>query len=46
MIRDNVKEIIACPNCKKDLVLNKNNKLKCKNCKKEFEINGNSPILI
>jgi len=38
-------KILACPECKSELVL-KNNKLFCSECKKEFKIKKGIPIFI
>ncbi|MBI2498621.1 hypothetical protein HYV88_00090 [Candidatus Woesearchaeota archaeon] len=45
MIDKEILDIVACPNCKKDLVLNMD-KLLCKHCKKEYNIDGDIPILL
>ncbi len=38
-------DIIACPDCKSDLVLKKN-KLVCENCGHVFEIKNGIPLLL
>jgi len=45
MIDKELLDIIACPKCKKDLILEKNN-LICNNCKRNYNIKEGIPILL
>lgn len=44
-MKENIKKIIACPNCKSQLIL-ETKKLRCNKCKKEFEFQEETPVLL
>lgn len=45
MIDKKLLDILVCPLCKKELILEKE-ELLCKNCKKAYPIKNNIPVLI